>query len=105
MWPCWAVKPASGRKTSLGSGGNRFSRAMARPAPGAPTASIRPTTQPVTPLGSLTSTTIRTKVRFVRLLSVRPARRGVRRAGVAHSGFDQAADNPVLPRVWSSAPA
>ena len=39
--PLLAANPASGRITSLGSGGNRFSRAMARPAPGAPSVSIR----------------------------------------------------------------
>ncbi len=40
--PVLAAKPASGRITSLGSGGNRFSRAMARPAPGAPSVSMSP---------------------------------------------------------------
>ena len=35
-----AVNPASGRMTSEGSGGNRFSSATNKPAPGAPIASI-----------------------------------------------------------------
>lgn len=39
--PELAANPASGRITSLGRGGKRFSRAMARPAPGAPRASMR----------------------------------------------------------------
>src|SRR5690606_3877866 len=44
-----AAKPASGRNTSLGSGGNTFSSAIARPTPGAPSVSIRSTTQPTIP--------------------------------------------------------
>ncbi|CAM5590509.1 hypothetical protein SALBM217S_04394 [Streptomyces griseoloalbus] len=44
--PLLAAKPANGRITSLGTGGKRFSSAMARPAPGAPRASIRSLTHP-----------------------------------------------------------
>ncbi|GAB3525878.1 hypothetical protein GCM10027402_23510 [Arthrobacter monumenti] len=47
--PRLAVKPASGRMTSLGRGGNRFSNAMAKPAPGAPMVSIRSTAHCATP--------------------------------------------------------
>ena len=39
--PVLAANPASGRMTSLGRGGKRFSRAMAMPAPGAPSVSMR----------------------------------------------------------------
>ncbi|GAA3425769.1 hypothetical protein GCM10018953_29520 [Streptosporangium nondiastaticum] len=49
MSPLLAVNPASGRITSLGNGGNRFSSAIANPAPGAPKVSIRLTAQPATP--------------------------------------------------------
>src|SRR5690606_25131120 len=49
MSPCAAVNPASGRITSLGRGGNRFSSAIASPAPGAPSLSIRSVAQPATP--------------------------------------------------------
>lgn len=39
--PLLTANPASGRITSLGRGGKRFSSAIARPAPGAPRASMR----------------------------------------------------------------
>lgn len=47
--PWLAANPASGRITSLGSGGNRFSKAMAAPAPTAPMESMRSAAQPATP--------------------------------------------------------
>lgn len=55
MLPRAAAKPASGRITSLGSGGKRFSAAMATPAPGAPSVSMRSVIQPgaVLPMLSL----------------------------------------------------
>ena len=43
--PRLAVRPAIGSTTSLGSGGKRFSRAMAMPAPTGPMISIRETVQ------------------------------------------------------------
>ncbi|GLX93893.1 hypothetical protein Hesp01_18430 [Herbidospora sp. NBRC 101105] len=48
-----AVNPARGRIASLGSGGKRFSRAIASPAPGAPSVSISPMTHPAMPPRSL----------------------------------------------------
>ncbi|GAA2446357.1 hypothetical protein GCM10010405_32200 [Streptomyces macrosporus] len=60
MSPWLAVKPASGRITSLGSGGKRFSRAMARPAPGAPRVSIMLVAQPaIPPVGCCAAATVR----------------------------------------------
>jgi hypothetical protein len=50
--PRLAVKPASGRMISLGSGGNRFSSAIASPAPAPPSRSIKSTAQPATPVSS-----------------------------------------------------
>lgn len=47
--PCPAAKPVSGRMTSLGSGGKRFSRAIANPAPGPPRVSTRPVAHPAMP--------------------------------------------------------
>lgn len=44
--PVAEAKPARGRMTSLGSGGKRFSRATAMPAPGAPSVSMSPLIQP-----------------------------------------------------------
>ncbi|GAA4862341.1 hypothetical protein GCM10023222_13160 [Saccharopolyspora cebuensis] len=52
MFPWLAVKPASGRISSLGIGGNTFSMAMISPAPGPPSASITEITQAVKPVGS-----------------------------------------------------
>ena len=48
--PRLAVKPASGRITSLGSGGKRFSSAIARPAPNTPSFSMMSTAHPATPV-------------------------------------------------------
>ncbi|CAM5682291.1 hypothetical protein SCYAM73S_05217 [Streptomyces cyaneofuscatus] len=51
--PCDAANPVSGRMISLGSGGNRFSRAMARPAPGPPNVSTSPVaSSAIPPFGS-----------------------------------------------------
>ena len=52
MSPWLAVNPASGRITSLGIGGNRFSSATASPAPGAPSVSMIRIAHPATPPGS-----------------------------------------------------
>jgi hypothetical protein len=52
MFPWLAVNPASGRITSLGIGGNRFSSATATPAPGAPSVSMIRIAHPATPPGS-----------------------------------------------------
>jgi hypothetical protein len=49
--PALAAKPASGRIASLGTGGKRFSRATATPAPGAPRVSMRPLSQSMADMG------------------------------------------------------
>lgn len=57
--PCPAANPASGRMSSLGMGGKRFSTAMRNPAPGPPTASITATAQsPMNPSEPLSSVAI-----------------------------------------------
>ena len=48
--PVPAEKPARGRKTSDGRGGNRFSRAMSNAAPGPPRAVMIPTAQAAIPV-------------------------------------------------------
>ena len=47
--PAPAENPASGKITSEGSGGNRFSRAMSAPAPKPPSVSITDMAHPATP--------------------------------------------------------
>ncbi|GAA4228326.1 hypothetical protein GCM10023075_33260 [Streptosporangium album] len=61
IFPLLAVNPASGRITSLGSGGNRFSRAIATPAPGAPRVSIRLIAHPAIPPTSVALMAVRLK--------------------------------------------
>lgn len=47
--PRLAANPASGRMTSLGSGGKKFSSAIAIPAPTPPSRSMRDSAQPAMP--------------------------------------------------------